>query len=369
MLILTGLVLGAVFGFQAFKSVMIAKFMATLSNPPQTVSTLVASSQEWSSKLEAVGSARAVNGANIAAQVVGTVSKIHFESGADVKQGDPLLDLLADDDKAKLEALKATADLARITFDRDSNLVKTNAVSQQTVDTDKGNLRNADANVANQQALVDYKAIKAPFSGRLGIRQVDLGQYLAAGTTIVTLQQLDPIYVDFYLPQQALAQLKVGQSVSGKVDTYPDKTFTGKISAINSLVDTATRNVQVRATIENHQNTLLPGMFVTIDIDTAAPQKYVTLPQTSVAYNSYGDIVYVVDDQGKDDKAQPKLIAKQTFVTTGPTRGDQVAIVKGIKDGDQIVTSGQVKLRNGSPILINNKVQPANDPNPQPIDK
>jgi len=369
MLALTGLVLGAVFGFQAFKSVMIAKFMTTLSNPPQTVSTTTASSQEWRSQLEAVGSLRAVNGANLSGQVAGIVSAVHFESGADVKKGDLLLELQAEDDKAHLDALKATASLARITFERDSNLVKTNAVSQQTVDTDKGNLRNAEALVAQQQALVDYKSIAAPFSGRLGIRQVDLGQYLAAGTTIVTLQQLDPILVDFYLPQQALSQIKVGQDVMGKVDTYPNKTFVGKITAINSLVDTTTRNVQVRATMQNDENLLLPGMFATVDIDTSAPQKFVTLPQTAIAYNSYGNIVYLVDDKGKDEKGQPKLFARQTFVTTGATRGDQVAVLTGVKDGDVVVTAGQIKLRNGAPVIVNNAIPVPNDPNPRPVDR
>jgi membrane fusion protein (multidrug efflux system) len=369
MLTLTGLVLGAVFGFQAFKSVMIAKFMATLSNPPQTVSTTIAASQEWRSQLEAVGSLRAVNGANLSGQAAGIVSAVHFESGADVKKGDLLLELQAEDDKAHLDALKATASLARITFERDSNLVKTNAVSQQTVDTDKGNLANAEALVAQQQALVDYKSIAAPFSGRLGIRQVDLGQYLAAGTTIVTLQQLDPIFVDFYLPQQALAQIKVGQEVTGKVDTYPNKTFVGQIAAINSLVDTTTRNVQVRATMQNHENLLLPGMFATIDIDTSAPQKFVTLPQTAIAYNSYGNIVYLIDEKGKDDKGQPRLAARQSFVTTGATRGDQVAVLSGVKDGDVVVTAGQIKLRNGSPVIVNNAIQVPNDPHPKPDDK
>lgn len=369
MLTLTGLVLGAVFGFQAFKSVMIAKFMATLSNPPQTVSTTIAASQEWRSQLEAVGSLRAVNGANLSGQVAGIVSAVHFESGADVKKGDLLLELQAEDDKAHLDALKATASLARITFERDSSLVKTNAVSQQTVDTDKGNLANAEALVAQQQALVNYKSIAAPFSGRLGIRQVDLGQYLAAGTTIVTLQQIDPIFVDFYLPQQALAQIKVGQEVTGKVDTYPNKTFVGQIAAINSLVDTTTRNVQVRATMQNHENLLLPGMFATIEIDTSAPQKFVTLPQTAIAYNSYGNIVYLIDEKGKDDKGQPRLAARQTFVTTGATRGDQVAVLSGVKDGDVVVTAGQIKLRNGSPVIANNAIQVPNDPHPKPDDK
>ena len=368
MLVLTGLVLAAVFGFEAFKGVMIRKFMATLSNPPQTVSTMVAASTEWRSQIEAVGSVRAVNGANLSAQVAGIVSAVHFQSGADVKQGDLLVELESADDIAHLAALKATAALAQITYERDRALVKTNAVSQQTVDTDEGNLKNAKAQVAQQQALVDYKFVKAPFAGRLGIRQVDLGQYLAAGTAIVTLQQLDPIYVDFYLPQQALAQIKVGQAVTAKVDTYPDATFDGEILAINSLVDAATRNVQVRATFANQDGLLLPGMFATVDIDIGAPQKFVTLPQTAIAYNSYGDIVYLVEDKGKDANGKPQLVAQQTFVTTGETRGDQVAIVNGVKDGDTVVTAGQIKLRNGTPVLINNAVQPPNDPNPKPVD-
>jgi membrane fusion protein (multidrug efflux system) len=368
MLVLTGLVLAAVFGFESFKGVMIRKFMATLSNPPQTVSTMVAASTEWRSQIEAVGSVRAVNGANLSAQVAGTVSAVHFQSGADVKKGDLLLELESADDVAHLEALKATAAMAQLTYDRDRTLVKTNAVSQQTADTDESNLKNAKALVAQQQALVDYKFVRAPFAGRLGIRQVDLGQYLAAGTAIVTLQQLDPIYVDFYAPQQSIAQLKVGQAATAKVDTYPNRHFEGKILAINSLVDAATRNVLVRAEFANKDGFLLPGMFATVDIDTGAPQKYVTLPQTAVAYNSYGDIVYLVEDKGKDANGKPQLVARQTFVTTGATRGDQVAIVKGVKDGDTVVTAGQVKLRNGTPVLINNTVQPANDPNPKPVD-
>lgn len=368
MLVLTGLVLAAVFGFEAFKGVMIRKFMATLSNPPQTVSTMVAASTEWRSQIEAVGSVRAVNGANLSAQVAGTVSAVHIQSGADVKKGDLLLELESADDVAHLEALKATAAMAQLTYDRDRTLVKTNAVSQQTADTDESNLKNAKALVAQQQALVDHKFVRAPFAGRLGIRQVDLGQYLAAGTAIVTLQQLDPIYVDFYAPQQSIAQLKVGQAATAKVDTYPNRHFEGKILAINSLVDAATRNVLVRAEFANKDGFLLPGMFATVDIDTGAPQKYVTLPQTAVAYNSYGDIVYLVEDKGKDANGKPQLVARQTFVTTGATRGDQVAIVKGVKDGDTVVTAGQVKLRNGTPVLINNTVQPANDPNPKPVD-
>ncbi len=369
MLVLIGLVLGGVFGFEAFRSSIIRKVMASLANPPQTVSTMVAASQQWQSQLEAVGSLRAVNGANLSGDVSGIVSAVHFESGADVKQGDLLLELEAADDIAHLEALKATAALAKITYDRDSTLGKTDAVSKEVVDTDKGNFLNAQALVAQQQALVDYKSIKAPFSGRIGIRQVDIGQYLAAGTPIVSLQQLDPIFIDFYLPQQVLAQIKVGQAISVKVDTFPDRTFEGKISAIDSQVDVATRNIQVQATIQNKDYVLLPGMFATVDIDVYAPQKYVTLPQTAIAFNSYGNIVYLVDDHGKDAAGKQQFVARQTFVSTGETRGDQIAVISGVKEGDLVVTAGQIKLRNGTPVEINNEVQPANDPAPKPVDK
>jgi membrane fusion protein (multidrug efflux system) len=369
MLVAVGLVLGAVFGFEAFKTKMIGKYIAGLKNPPQTVSTITAKSETWTNRLEAVGNVRAVNGINLSAQVAGTVSAIHFQSGADVKQGTLLIELSAADDIAHLDALKATTQLARITYERDQTLVATKAVSQQTVDTDKWTLKNDEAQVAQQQALVDYKFIKAPFTGRIGIRQVDLGQYLAAGTNIVALQQLDPIYVDFYLPQQALAQIKAGQPVTAKVDTYPDATFAGEIAAINSLVDSATRNVQVRAALKNPDAKLLPGMFATVDIDVGSPRSYVTLPQTAIAYNSYGNIVYLVEDKGKNDKGEPQLFAKQTFVTTGATRGDQVAVLTGVKAGDTVVTAGQVKLRNGVPLLVNNTVQPSNNPNPKPADQ
>lgn len=369
MLVLTGLVLGGIFGFEAFRSSMIRKYIATLSNPPQTISTMTAGLQEWQPKLEAVGNVRAVNGASISGQVAGTVSGVHFKSGADVKKGDLLLELEASDDIAHLDALKATAALAKINLDRDTKLARTDTVSKEVVDTDRGNYLNAQALVEQQQALVDYKSIAAPFDGRLGIRQVDVGQYLAAGTAIVSLQQLDPIYVDFYVPQQALAQVKVGQAVMVRVDTFPDKTFPGQVAAINSQVDLATRNVQIRANVQNKDKLLLPGMFATVDIEVAAPQKFITLPQTAIAYNSYGNIVYIVDDKGKDANGQPQLVARQTFVTTGATRGDQVAVLNGVKEGETVVTAGQVKLRNGVPVKIDNTVQPTNDPNPRPVDQ
>lgn len=369
MLLVVGVVLGAIFGFQVFKAKMIKQALAALAAPPQTVSTIAAVEQDWTSQLEAVGSLRAVRGADLSPQVAGTVSAIHFESGMDVKEGTLLVELASADDVAKLQSLRATAALAKLTYERDLRQLKADGVSQQTVDNDLQTLKSNDALVSQQQATLDYKMIRAPFSGRLGIRQVDLGQYLAAGTVLVTLQALDPIYADFYLPQQALDQVRVGQAVTVKIDTYPGKTFAGEISAINARVDATTRNVQVRATLKNADEKLLPGMFATVDIAVGQTQRLVTLPQTAIAYNSYGSTVFIVEDKGKDAAGKPQLIARQSFVTTGPTRGDQVSVLSGVKPGDVVVSAGQVKLHNGSPLAINNSIQPSNDAAPHPVDK
>jgi membrane fusion protein (multidrug efflux system) len=360
MLAAVGLVFAAIFGFQAFKAKMISKAIADLRNPPQTVSTITAATQKWQDQLEAVGSTRAEKGADLSVQVSGIVRAIHFQSGARVEQGTLLVELDASDDIAKLEAVKATTTLAQLNYDRDSRLLKTDAVSQQAVDTDLANLKNNQAQVAQQQALVDFKSLKAPFAGRLGIRLVDLGQYIAAGTPMVTLQHLDPIYVDFFLPQQALAKIRVGQQVTAKIDTWPDTSFAGEISAINPLVNESTRNVQVRATLKNPEEKLLPGMFATVDIDLGEPKDYVTLPKTAIAYNSYGNIAYIVEL-----KNEGKGTAHQIFVKTGQTRGDQVAVIDGIKAGDIVVTAGQTKLNDGSPVVVNNEVTPPFNASPK----
>ena len=369
MLILVGAVLGGAFGFKAFVDVKVKEFMAGAGNPPQTVSTTRAVVAQWRPQLEAVGSLRAVRGADLSLEVPGVVEEINFQSGDEVQAGAVLLRLRGDDEIAKLESLEAVARLSQINYDRDVKQLKAQAISQAVVDNDEANLRNNKAQVAQQKAIVDKKILRAPFAGQLGLRQVDLGQYLGAGTAIVTLQSLTPIYVDFLLPQQAFERIKVGQAVAAKVDAYPGKAFSGAITAINPKVDAATRNVQVRVTLENADHKLLPGMYATVDIDTGAPQSLVTLPQTAISYNPYGNLVYLVDDKGKDAAGKPLLVARQTFVTTGATRGDQVSVLKGVKEGDTVVTSGQMKLRNGSPLLINNTVKPADDPNPLPVDQ
>jgi membrane fusion protein (multidrug efflux system) len=369
MLAIVGVVLGVIFVAEGIVFPKILKgIIAAQANPPQTVSTTVATLQKWQPQLKAIGSLRAVRGADLSAQVGGIVSAIHFDSGAEVAAGTPLVELSAADDQAKLDSLKAQAELARITYERDQRQLQAQAVSKQVVDTDAQTLKSDLAQVAQQQALLDYKVIRAPFAGRIGIRQVDVGQYLAPGTPIVTLQSLDPIFVDFTMPQQALAQVAVGQQVNVVLDTFPGQAFPGTIAAINSKVDTATRNVQLRASIANPDHRLLPGMFATIAIDIGTQQNYVTLPQTAITYNPYGSTVYLVDDKGKDEKGQELRVARQVFVTTGDTRGDQVAIVKGVNANDTVVTAGQMKLRNGSPLHIDNTVQPTNEPNPHPTE-
>ena len=369
MLIAVGLVFGGVFGFQIFKNAMIKKFMSAMPQPPQTVSTVTAAVQEWQPQIEAVGSLRAVNGADLAFEVSGIVRELHFKSGDDVAAGDILLTLRADDDIAKLEALKATAALSEIVHQRDQEQFKIKAVSQATLDADGANLKNAKAQVAEQQAVVDKKTLRAPFAGHLGVRVVDIGQYISAGTAVVTLQALDPIYADFFLPQQALNQIRLEQVVTIKIDTYPNGDFAGTITAINPKVDPATRNVQVRATLKNPDRLLLPGMYASVNVAAGGKQRYLTLPQTAVTYNPYGETIYVVDDKGHDPQGRPQLIARQVFVTAGLKRGDQVAILSGVEEGQTVVTAGQMKLRNGSPLVIDNTIRPTADANPTPIDQ
>jgi membrane fusion protein (multidrug efflux system) len=368
MLVAVAIVLGAIFGFQVFKSIMIKKFMSAMSSPPQTVSTSKAAFSEWQPNIEAVGSLRAVKGADLSLEVSGIVDSISFNSGDDVDQGALLLKLRSDDDVAKLESLQATAELNQITSDRDEKQFKLQAVSQANLDTDAANLKNAKAQVAQQQAVLDKKTLRAPFAGHLGIRAVDLGQFLSAGTVIVTLQALDPIFVDFFVPQQAIGQVRIGQTATIKIDAFKDQPFTGEISAVNPRVDASSRNVQVRATLKNADHRLIPGMYATIDISTGAPKSYITLPQTAITYNPYGDTVYIVDSKGNDADGKPHLIARQTFVTTGDTRGDQVAVLKGVDEGETVVTAGQLKLHNGSTVLIDNSITPKSDAAPVPVD-
>jgi membrane fusion protein (multidrug efflux system) len=372
MLVLCTVALGSIFGFKGFVDGKIKEFMTGPNGPgrqPQTVSTAQATLSSWQPQLHAVGTLRAMNGADLSLEVAGVVEEIDFQSGDDVQAGQKLLRLRDSDDIAKLRSLEALAQWGRINYERDRKLFESKVASKSVLDNDEAQMRNNNALQAQQQVMVEKKTLKAPFAGRLGLRQVDLGQYLAPGAMVVTLQALDPIFLDFLLPQQALERLQVGQQVKAHIDTYPDKFFFGKISSINPRVDTSTRNVQIRATLQNPERKLLPGMFATAEIDIGSQEKLITLPQTAIVYNPYGNLVYVVDDKGKGPDGKPQLAVRQSFVTTGATRGDQIAVLKGVKEGDTVVTSGQMKLRNGVGIVINNSVVPKDDANPRPMDQ
>jgi membrane fusion protein (multidrug efflux system) len=336
--------------------------------PPASVSTAKAAFEEWMPRMEVVGTFQPVRGADLSVEVPGIIDQVNFDSGGNVAAGAPLIRLRDTDDVAKLHTLEAARDLAQTNFDRDKAQLDRMLISRAQFDVTAANLQSLQAQVAEQQAIVAKKTLRAPFAGQLGIRAVNAGQYINPGTPVVTLQALDPIYLDFFLPQQVLDRAKVGQEVTVRVDSYPQETFRGRISTIDPKVDAATRNVAVRATFPNRERRLLPGMFATAEIVTGEPQRYITLPQTAITFNPYGNMVYRVTEQ-TDDKGKQSLVARQTVVTTGQTRGDQIAVLSGLSEGDLIVSAGQTKLQNGATVTVNNAVQPSNDPNPQPRER
>ncbi len=369
MLVAVGLVFGGIFGFQLVKTQMIKKYLAANKAPPVTVTTTKADFQEWQPQLAAVGSLRARRGVDVTTEIAGLVRSLHFKSSEEVKAGQVLVQLNADSDLAQLQSLQAAADLAATTYQRDKAQYAVQAVSQATLDSDAADLKSKRAQVAEQAAMVEKKTIRAPFAGRLGITMVNPGQYLNPGDKIVTLQQIDPIYVDFSLPQQELSRIAIGQEVTAVADTYPGRSFKGKISAIDPKVDPNTRNVQVEALLDNPKRELLPGMYASVNVEDGGIQHYLTLPQTAVQFNPYGATVYIVQEANQGPNGKPTLTAKQTFINTGETRGDQVAILSGVKAGDTVVTSGQLKLRNGAEVVVNNTVRPSDDAAPRPVDQ
>ena len=342
---------------------LLAAFLLTTAahaqEPAAVVSTVIAHPSDWQDTLQAVGTIRAVRGADLASELAGVVDSVDFDSGRDVAAGTVLLRLRPNDDAAHLADLQAAADLAAANLARDTKQFRAQAVSQASIDADDSHLRSARAQVSQAQALAAEKIVRAPFAGRLGLRVVDQGQYLPAGATIVTLQALDPLYVDFYVPQQDLSRVHTGETASLHVDAYPNRNFTARISAISPKLDAASRMAQVRATLDNADHALTPGMFATVQLRVGAVHHYITLPNAAVVFNPYGSLVYVVDHGH----------ARQVLVQTGATRGDQVAVTAGLQDGEQVVTAGQIKLRQGSAVAVNNSVQPANDPNPHPAEE
>lgn len=359
------LVIVAVIAGTKFRQISKLIAQAKMPQPPAAVTADTVKFSDWKPAVLAVGSTKAVRGVDVTTEVGGIVRSVGFKSGQEVGQGALLVQLNADSDVAQLHTLEAAADLAGIVLKRDQAQLKENAISQAQVDADEADYKGKRAAVEQQRAVVAKKSITAPFAGQMGITSVNPGQYLNPGDKIATLATLNPIYVDFTVPQTQKSQLAVGQTVVVTTDALPGQTFTGKVTALDSKVDTATRNFLVEATIPNNQKKLLPGMFARASVTTGAPQKYLTVPQTAVTYNPYGTTVFVAE-KTKDDQGNEKLVARQTFIEVGGTRGDQVAVIKGLKEGELVVTSGQLKLKNGSPLRVNNSNTPANDPAPTP---
>lgn len=350
-------VLGGVFGWKAFVGMKTAEYMATMKPPAAVVSSAVVTPQLWRSELTSVGTLRAVQSVDLTTEVAGTVRQILFDSGTEVAQGTPLVRLDITAEEARLKSLMAEVALARANYERDTKLINQGHVSQARLDATKSSLDSLLAQADEQKALIAKKVIAAPFPGRLGIRKVNLGQYVQAGTPMVDLQQLDPIYADFTLPERYLEALGPGQTVSFAVAAFPGRSFTGKVTAVSPHVDSATRSIALQATIDNGERTLRPGMFAQVTVGLPTERRVLTLPLSAVTYNPYGNSVFLVVSKNGERTAQA------TPVQTGETRAGMIELTGGLKQGDEVVSVGQNKLRSGQTVAIDNRVAP-----PQAVD-
>ena len=363
------MVIVAALGFVKFKQIQTAVAEgAAYQPPPEAVTTIVVGQEEWPSTLTEIGTVAAVRGVTVSADLPGVVDRIAFESGQPVREGAVLAVLDTGQERAQLAAAEAQRDLAHLNFERMDGLLSQRVISKAEFERATAEQRQSDARVGEIRAAIDRKTIRAPFSGVLGIRRVNLGQYLSAGDALVTLDALNPIYVNFGVPQQAVGQMRVGRGVrvtAGDGTGIDGIEFRGHITAIDVVADETTRNVQIQATFANPKATLRPGMFVQSEVILGASVAVVSLPVSAISYAPFGDSVFVVADI-KRDNGQTYTGVRQQFVKLGGTRGDQIAVVSGIKAGDEVVTSGVFKLRNGAAVLINNTVKPGNNPKPTP---
>ncbi|WP_109314209.1 efflux RND transporter periplasmic adaptor subunit [Pseudovibrio ascidiaceicola] len=369
MLICVGIAFGGLYGFQLYKSKVLGKIVSGLQNKIETVSSYKSTKQLWTEKVSAVGTLIAIMGTDLTPELPGTITHINFSSGEDIQKGMLLIELDTTQEVAQLKSLQAQETLARQTLDRDLKQYKVNAVSKQQIDVDWSNLKNLQGQVQNQLAIIAKKNIRAPFSGRLGIRQVSVGQLLSAGQAYVNLQQLDDLFVDFYIPQRFLNTIKQGQEIEVSVDTYAGLSIKGKVVAIDAQVNVSNGNARVRGRFANPNKELIPGMFADVQTVISAPKEQVTVPQTAITYNSYGVTVYVLTKTDEKHMDKPVYTAKQRFIETGAKRGDQIVISKGLKVDELVVSAGQLKLRNGSKVIIDNSVLPLNDPDPKPVEQ
>jgi len=370
MFFMLAVVILVVAGLGFFKYRQFQMFKAQGSSfapPPDAVTTVVAKSETWPSTLDVIGTTAAIQGVTVSADLPGTVAKINFESGQSVRAGDVLVELDTREERAQLAAAESDRDLAKINYDRDQQLVKEGVVARMQSDNSSAQQKSTDAKVGEIKATIERKTIHAPFSGVLGIRQINLGQYLAAGAAIVSLQALNPIYVNFGVPQQQSSLVKTGRILELTSDDLPGVEFKGRVTAIDSVVNEATRNLQVQATLPNPGGKLRPGMFVQVQLGLGASRNVIPLPASAINYAPYGDSVFVVTDL-KDPKGNPYRGVRQQFVKVQGSRGDQVGVISGVNPGEEIVSSGVFKLRNGAAVQVNNKIQAPNNPKPNPED-
>lgn len=366
-IIIVVVVFGGLAGIKVLQIQTLLAAAKTMTAPPEAVSSATAKEEVWQETLEAIGSITAVQGVSITPEVAGTISEIAFESGAMVKKGDLLVRLDTSTEEAQLRAIEAQANLARINAERIRQLRADNTVSQSELDTAEATLKQAQANADAIRAAIEKKTIRAPFSGRLGIRQINLGEYLDTGKQIVSLQALTPVYADFWLPQQDLAKIKTGMRVLVTTDTYTNQTFEGVLTAINPDLNTTTRSIRLQATLENTNQLLRPGMFARIEVLLPVEEKVLVIPATAILSAPYGDSVYVIEKS--TNAATDGLVVRQQFVKTGRGRGDFVSIQNGLKVGEKVASSGVFKLRNRMPVVENNEVVPKASEAPRPPDR
>jgi membrane fusion protein (multidrug efflux system) len=366
MLLLMAALVGGL-GFLKYRQVEAAIAMgASFQMPPTSVTTVVAKRETWPSTLSVIGTAAAIEGVTVSADLPGTIDKIHFESGQSVHEGDILVELDTRQEKAQLANIEAQRDLARIQYGRSEELVKAGVISKSDFDTAAAQQKATEAQVGDIKAAIARKTIHAPFSGILGIRQISLGEYLAAGQAIVSLQALNPIYVNFGVPQQDIQKMKVGRGLRVTNEEFPGVAFNGKITALDSVINEQTRNIQIQATLPNQGGKLRPGMFVQVELATGEPRSVIPLPTTAINYAPYGDSVYVVTDMKDEKTGKTYRGVRQQIIKIEGNRGDQVAITSGLNPGDEIVSAGVFRLRNAAPVEINNAVQPSNSAKPHP---
>ena len=356
-------------GFVKFKQIQTAVQAAShFQMPPEAVTSIVAHQERWPATMGVIGTMEAVHGVQVSADLPGTVDKINFESGQFVKAGQVLVELDTRQERAQIAALEAQRDLAKVNFARTEQLFNAGVISRADYDAAGAQQKQTEANVAETRATIERKTIVAPFSGILGIRKVNLGQYLAAGNAIVQLQSLDPIYVDFGVPQQDVPQVRIGNGLHVSSEDIGGQQFTARVNAIDSVIDQTTRNIQVQATLSNPKGKLKPGMFVQVELGFGRPRNVIALPASAISYAPYGDSVYVISDLKDPKTGNTYRGVRQQFVKVDGSRGDQVAVISGVNPGEEVVTSGVFKLRNGAAVKVNNKVQPENNPAPKPAD-